>query len=367
MKRVYSYMDTNIDKWEWHIEDTELLNPWFAHFPEHMQNSSIKSNAQRNVFTVEAKGKKYYIKYSHPASLLQKTRSKVSSKSASEFNSAKLLESAGIPTPKVIGWGKRGSKSMLMTEAVENAVNARQFWFSKAVNNPEIQELFLAKFADFMKKFFAAKLYHPDFHPGNLLVSKQNETISFIMIDPYGIIEEPSIQSKIFEMLCILGAFRGELDDQAGIELIKKIFPDYSDEKCAETWQEILIAETKKAIRLWEKRQGRILTDPRDSQVFEQDGKHIRIRKTFAGELAIDLNSVLEKDETLFKIQELPPEEAEAKWLESYQWALHRLPHKLPLAWIKTPNAPDILIREKEHPTLLGQNEIEKRFKLADL
>ena len=357
-----------IGKWEWHINDTDLLNPWFAQFSDYIKTSSVKSNAQRDVFIVEAKREKYYIKYSHPASLLQKTRSRIQSKSESEFKSANLLETAGIPTPKAIGWGKRGSASMLMTEAVPDAVNARQFWFSKAINNLEIQELFLAKFADFLSKFLHTKLYHPDFHPGNILVCDKDDTISFILIDPYGIVElKPLSHSKKFEMLCIIAAFRGELNDAQGVKLLKKIFPDNTDEQSAETWQQILISETRKASKLWEKRQGRILTDSRDSQVFEQNVKNVRIRKTFAGELSIDLNSALQKNDRKFTRQELTPKEAKEKWIASYKWALHRLPQKMPLAWIKTPGSPDIIISEKEHPTSLSQNEITKRLKLAKL
>jgi lipopolysaccharide kinase (Kdo/WaaP) family protein len=355
-----------IDKWEWHIENQDLLIPWFAQFHDYIKSSAVKSNAQRDVFIVTSGGQEYYIKYSHPTSLLQKSRSMVMSKSAAEFNSSKLLEQCGIPTPKALGWGKKGSESMLITKAVTDAVNARKFWFSVAVNSPEKQEQFLATFAVFLKKFLNAGLYHPDFHSGNLLVSDKNGDISFILIDPYGIVEMPyANKAKIFEMLCVIGAFRGEINDTKGATLIKKIFPDHTEMQCIETWQKIIISESRKTIRLWEKRQGRILTDPRYSQVFEQGGKKIRIRKSLAGELVIDLTAALQNNHHQFNIQELSTQQSEAKWLESFRKEFHRLPQLLPLAWIQSSGSRDIIIFEKDHISELSKTEIEQRQQLV--
>ena len=356
-----------IDNWEWHIEDPELLEPWFSRFSDYVTTASIKSNAQRDVFTIEAKGQLYYIKYSHPSSFLQKTRSLVMPKCAAEFGSAKLLENAGIPTPRAVGWAKKVPESMLMTEAVTDAVNARKYWFSVALENPEARQTFLAKFAEFLKKFLNAGLYHPDFHPGNLMVKTADNDLSFIMIDPYGITEmNPPSKSRIFEMLCIIGAFRGEINDQDGGALIKQICPDYAVEKCAETWQQIITAESKKSITLWEKRRGRILSDSRYSQVFEQDGQTVRIRKSFAGELVMTPDETPQNNDQ-YEIQELNHDQAGKIWLESYQKELHRLPQTLPLAWIKKPGSQDIIISEKKMNTQLSNEEIRHRCKLAKL
>lgn len=356
-----------IDNWEWQIEVPELLEPWFPRFYEYVKTHSVKSNAQRDVFTVESKGRQYYIKYSHPISLLQKARSIIMPKCAQEFNSSKLLEISGIPTPKTVGWAKKGPESMLMTEAVTDAVNARKYWFAIAVNDSEKRQQFLAKFADFLQKFLNCGLYHPDFHPGNLMVKTEHNDLDFILIDPYGITEmKPLSKNKIFEMLCIVGAFRGEINDSNGTALIKKIFADCSDVKCAETWHKIIIAESKKSIKLWEKRQGKILTELRYSQVFEKDGSTIRIRKTFAGELVMTLDEVLQNKDQ-YEIKELEHDQAEKTWISSFQKELHRLPQTLPLAWINPPGSKDIIISEKNQQTQLSKEEIKNRFQLANL
>jgi len=362
-----SDMKKIIDKWEWHIENMDLLDSWFAKFHDHVKSASVKSNAQRDVFIVESKGAKYYVKYSHPNSMFQKSRSIITSKSAAEFNSSKLLKKYGIPTPDALGWGRKGSESMLITKAVTDAVNARKFWFSTALNNHKKQEQFLANLAAFLEKFLTSGLFHPDFHPGNLLVSDKDGKISFILIDPYGIVKMKTLNfSKIFEMLCIIGAFRGELNDSQGAALIGKIFPDYTAETCMTRWQQIVVAESKKTVKLWDKRKDRIISDSRYSQVFERDGKNIRIRKSLAGELVINLNDALKINNQQFDIQELESHQAERQWLKSFQKEFHRLPQALPLAWIQAPESQDIIIFEKKYTTGLSENEIRNREALAD-
>lgn len=363
-------MKTTINNWTWEIDDPGFLEYWFSDLDILRDERSVKANSEREVFTIEVEGKTYYVKYSHPSSLLQKTRSKINPKLAAEFNSAKLLEMSGIPTPKVIGWGKKGPESMLITEAVPNAINARQCWFSIGYRDFSRRKVFLAKFATFLRNFLESGFYHPDFHLGNLLVIERGEKIAFILIDPYGVIDaDPLSEKQKREMLCIIGALRGEINDQTGIDLITTILPDFNDEKAADAWQKIVISESMKTIKLWEKRQERILTDPRYSQGLGDDELHVRIRKDFAGKPCLNLDSpadiVNHQDE--YDLQEMESEDAEKAWLLSFQEEFHRIPTRKPLAWVKGEAIQDCLIYENEIKTVLSQEEIEFRTKLAGL
>ena len=367
MEKV-QFMKINIDNWEWEIDDPGILEPWFADFKSHLKTASVKSNAQRDVFIVESGEKKYYVKYSHPSSLLQKTRSKILSKSASEYNSAKLLKAAGVSTPEVVGWGKKGSESMLLFEEIPNTVNARKYWFSIPGDAIDKKERFLADFADFLKKFFNSDLYHPDFHPGNLLVTEKNGSVLFTLIDPYGVVEmKPVTKAKAFEMLCIVGAFRGEITDVRGTAFIQNIFPELDKDNASEQWWKIITAESVKTGKLWEKRKGRILSDSRYSQVFKQDNRKIRIRKSLAENIVMQPDEVLaiDKNNPEYTIIELDPAAAEKLWIKSFRTEFHRLPQALPLAWIQTPSAKDTIISQNEINTVLSTEEIERRTQLA--
>lgn len=363
-------MKTTINNWVWEIEDPGFLEYWFSDYEQYLKENSIKSNPERDVFTIVVEGKIYYVKYSHPTSLLQKTRSKINPKSAAEFNSAKLLEESGVPTPKVMGWGKKGTESMLVTEAVPEAINTRQYWFAIEYRDFAKRKTFLAKFANFLKHFLESGFYHPDFHLGNLLIRENGEKLSFILIDPYGVVDEdPLSEKKKMEMLCIIGALRGEINDQTGIDLVEAIIPEFDEEKAADIWQEILISESMKTMKLWEKRQDRILTDLRYSQLLGNDDLHVRIRKNFAGELCLNLNSpadiVNHQDD--YDLQEMDAAEAKRAWLKSFQEEFHRIPTKKPLAWVQGPAIKDCLIYETEIKTVLSQEEIDFRTKLAGL
>ena len=119
-----------INGWRWYLEDPALLQPWFDDFKSFISAGKVKSNSERDVFRVESGGKEYFVKYSRPESSLQKVRSRIRPKLASEFASAELLKAAGIPTANVLGWGVSGSESMLITEAVTPSDTLRHYWFA---------------------------------------------------------------------------------------------------------------------------------------------------------------------------------------------------------------------------------------------
>lgn len=363
-------MKTNINNWEWEIEDPGFLEYWFSDWESLKDNNPVKSNPEREVFIIEVQGRKYYVKYSHPTSLLQKTRAKIIPKAASEFNAAKLLENSGIATARVIGWAKKGSESMLVTEAITGAADARKYWFSIDYHDFERRKVFLNSMTNFLRVFLAAGFYHPDFHLGNLLVTENNNKIKLTLIDPYGLTDVNSLSGKkSFEMLCIIGALRGEINDETGKDLVKVINPELSEEEAAETWQKIIIAESMKTIKLWEKRQDRILSDPRYSQILNEDNMKVRIRKDLAGNPVIHLQSTdeISQYENEYDLKKMTPEEAEKAWLFSFKAEFHRIPEERPIAWITRENQPECLLYEKEKKTVLSQEEIEFRAKLAGL
>lgn len=354
-----------IDNWVWDIDDPSLLESWFGDFKSVAKRDMVKSNSQRDVFTIIYKKQKYFVKYSHPTSIFQKIRSSLSPKLLSEYNSSKLVEDAALSIAKAVGVGYRGNESMLITKAVDGAINGRSFWFSKfiemhavtsdsddkeKVSIEKLKEDFLDSFARFLKRFIAANLYHHDFHLGNLMVSEgqgsgeSSNAILITMIDPYGIEKVNTLtEEKLFQMLCIVGALRGELTDEDGGVLIQKVLPSLSIDDANQKWLDIVEAERKKTVKLWEKRQGRILTDVRYSQLFEREFGSIRIRKDFAYKLQLDEDLVIDLFKKysvnsdingIYSIIKLDKDDAKSRWVKSFELEFHRLPQKMPLAWI---------------------------------
>lgn len=375
------------------MAEEDLLYPWFIDFKEHIQEGLIKSNSERDVFRVESGGNSFIIKYSHPSSVFQKTRSSFYPKLESEYESIELLEKSGVSVVKACGWGSCGPESMLITEEVLPSESVRSFWFSKCMDDEKLREEFLAKFADFLKTFFDADIYHPDFHPGNILLKTDN--FEFILVDPYGVEKmEKKDKGKIFEMLCILGAFRGEIHDEEGRELIKQLslrqlscggqagvpstslrtsrcpFDFAQDKQVSENveseniWTDILKHEALKSERLWQKRKDKALTDLRNSQLFG----NVRIRKNMNGEFFFNPEQIPELEESdIYSSKGLPHEKAEQEWLTSLRMQIHRLPHKYPVVWIRGEGENDKLYIQRDLKSILSEDEIKNRFDLSGI
>ncbi len=362
-------MKIQMEQWEWHLDDPEMLRVWFPNFRDAMADNTVKSNTQRDVFNIEAAGKKYFVKFFHPTSLLQKTRSKILPKALSELNSAKLLEDCGIATPRIAGWGRRGSESMLVSEAVIDAPDARRYWFSSVLHGASGRGEFLAKFAEFLRKFLDSGIYHPDFHLGNILVEGKGESLSFVMIDPYGAVKLPKPRHSFkTRMLCVIGSFRGELPDAEAAALLQKILPEQDPGKALVKWHRILRLETRKTARLWMKRAPRIMSDPRYSRVFPTPDAQLRVRANFAGELCVEPDKALQafssdpKNVLEFKSSE----KAGNLWKKSYLREFHRLPQQLPIAWIMREDTKDSkILLAKGKDISLPSKDMELREKLA--
>lgn len=351
--------------WKWHIEDPELLEPWFADFRSCVKKGLIKSNSERDVFRVETlSGKKCIVKYSRPSSLLQKARSALLPKLATEFESAELLKQKGVPSVPVLGWGSSGGDSMLITEEVVPSENLRYFWFAEAVKNQSLKAEVLAKFAGFLRLFLRAGVYHPDFHPGNILIS--TDSMNLLLVDPYGVGElSGGDDRKIFEMLTVIGAFRGELTDDEGVAFIREVSPPLSATP-EELWRRILEHEAEKSERLWRKRRDRLISDLRISQIFDTPAGKLRVLKDMAGILIGEPENFTVGDVSAkFQIEEVPSDEAEMKFLEDCRFRIHRLPCRRLAAWLATSSGRDILFHEKELVVVLPDETAEKRYRTA--
>jgi len=372
-----------INNWKWNIENPDILNDWFNDFKTYLSSRRVSSNteltqdaagenplcvvkfnAERDVFRFEHNGIGYFAKYAHPASRFQKVRSVISPKLAAEFNSINLLSELNIPVVKVCGWGSCGSESMLITEELRDSQSVRDYWFTVAVKDDKLRSRFLANFADFLKTFFDAGIYHPDFHPGNIMIVRDSQ--KFVLVDPYGVVKmDHNDNRKIFEMLCVIGAFRGEIHDCEGAEFIKKVLGVSSD-KSIEMWLDILKHETTKSEKLWGKRKPKALTDLRNSQLFTKDNCEVRIRKSIVREFIIDPEKISEIDEDKrYVIQGLSHKDAEKEWLDSLYLQIHRIPHKYPVLWFSKTGSDDKLYFEKEMDTILNEEEIKARYRLV--
>ena len=111
---------------------------------------TVKSNAVRKVF----KSGRFFIKFDRrPGHSFR-----------NEFHAAQLCGSCGIPAVEHLAWGRTSEGTYLITRAAEGfAEGARLFRTRQA---PIVYDAF----ADFLGKLLASNVWHPDLHPGNILI-----------------------------------------------------------------------------------------------------------------------------------------------------------------------------------------------------
>ena len=103
----------------------------------------------------------------------------------SEWKSAKLLESQGIPVVEYLACGESSRGGCLITRALPDSESVAEYYWRTFVRDGADPEPFLALFAPFLKHILESGLFHTDFHLGNILYDKVKR--SFVLVDALGV------------------------------------------------------------------------------------------------------------------------------------------------------------------------------------
>lgn len=114
-----------------------------------------------------------------------------------EWKSAELLRETGIPVVEYLAYGESPNGGCLITRALPESESVGEYYWLHFVRNGEDPAEFLARFAPFARKILESGLFHPDFHIGNILYDKRNE--SFVMVDALGI-RRATLCDRLFRM-----------------------------------------------------------------------------------------------------------------------------------------------------------------------
>jgi hypothetical protein len=322
--------------WTWNLREPELLEGWFDHYEKLVRNAAVKSNAVRTVFKVNDT---YYVKLDQPARLDHKVRAYFRCKAEQEFNAAMLLEDAGLPVVKYLGWGRRGQHSMLLSAAVKSAVPLQNLMFHYYERTGADYSRFVTHLTVFLRKVLNSGIYHPDFHFGNILFDKAAG--NFTLVDVYGV-TRPRIfaQSKLDTMGHIIFGLTTILSDREMISVIQELGLRTDRNEAAVYLREGLIQSAKLVTVTWHKRRKQILHNYKKFiTVFKYKGNEYLLRHSSVAEpyvTAFYLPDVVEK-ESLPK-QILPHQEALALWIKSFKLQLFGVAHRMPLIMSRQKN-----------------------------
>jgi len=150
----------------WHYAD-DAAREALSDAPLELLNCAVtvKSNAVRKVF----RSGDYFIKFDR--------RSARSFRN--EFRAAQLCEKYAIPAVKHLAWGGTREGSYLITRAAEGFIEGARVFRTR-----RDWALYTA-LADFLKTLLQAPVWHPDLHPGNILLDP--ESGACLLVDLHGI------------------------------------------------------------------------------------------------------------------------------------------------------------------------------------
>ncbi|QSH41142.1 lipopolysaccharide kinase InaA family protein [Lentisphaerota bacterium ZTH] len=328
--------------WTWHIVDPQLLDGWFNDWESFCQDSCIKSNPVRRVFTVD---NLFHVKLEQPLGAGRKLKSFFSPKASKEFNVGRALEAAGIKVVKHLGWARKGSHNMLLTESLQAAVSVHDYWMRQIVFNGGDRTHFLLNYAAFLKEFLNSGFYHPDFHCGNILYSPQSK--SFALVDVYGISKPARLTAKqrhIHEHIVFEFKYGIDREEAAALIVAAGIKKDINS--ALSFWHKGLTAEYRRIRNAFPKRLqqlneyypkyvNRIETD--DSRVFVIKLFPTGLAEFTAGEIPDNLNG------NHFDVMQVPADAARDLWIKSFKLNLLGIDHIQPLIF----EEPNVLYFEK--------------------
>ena len=144
----------------------------------------VKRNRLRVVFrcVVPRLGLVAYVKEGVATDLVSRVKNLFRSKAGQEFSVLQQCHEAGVPAPEPLGWvGGRGGGILATREVPGRCLSA-----SLASASLLPKEL-MTGLADFVGGLLRHNLYHPDMHPGNIIVSTDDGDLRLYLVDLCGV------------------------------------------------------------------------------------------------------------------------------------------------------------------------------------
>ncbi|MFT5127150.1 MAG: hypothetical protein ACI8W8_000751, partial [Rhodothermales bacterium] len=214
----------------------------------------IKKNRCRIIFRVASQQGSFYIKCDHPHNVRDLAKSLWRGKAEIEYRSGKDLAAAGVPVVEMVGWGKNGANSYVVSREAPNALAMNAFW-ETCPEDAQLRASYLHGLTVFLGKMLTSRVIHPDLHPGNVLVIEENGHLSFLLVDVYGVKTKKGPLTQLQEREIIeLPASLGEMRPRELTRIYKELRADMS---ISEETTDIVVRKFSRYGRKWPRRKWR--------------------------------------------------------------------------------------------------------------
>lgn len=324
--------NVSIDDWDWCIDDESRLDPWFRIYREVEEKFTVKADDTTRVFRVhDSNHRSYYVKHITPNSIREHLIAFFSSKAKNIYESSDLLLQEGIPSAFYPAWAKNGTESMILSEEIPETESALEYWFRTSAQNSARRREFISILADLVVQCTASSIVIPELSLDNVLVRKDGSAMFFInLLDAEK--KETGLSSD--ERLAYLNPFmelRGEISpENISIALHEAGFSSSSMNVSELLHERIDILEKEIDEGTWPDYAAHVLDGEAGSlyRIVRKENSLLRIRNT------IWRMPLREPDDSNSSPEELPDEEAEKIWKDSFKAQLLRYhAARVPLSW----------------------------------
>lgn len=183
----------------------------------------------------------FFIKNDPSYNFVDKVKSIFRTRLWNEFNSAVVLQQAGVPVVEHIAVGKKGKESCLITRAF-NGDSLSNLFHQMSSYRKNKRSYILEEFCRFLCKFIEGSFYHPDLHLDNILFCFDSEKIEFINIDVYGVQKRKLSETMIIEMFLHVFSFFNrfpKFETRNYFHILEAYLPSYSFDQFLQKCKEL--------------------------------------------------------------------------------------------------------------------------------
>ena len=218
----------------------------------------VKRNALRSVYRLQAGEHTYFLKHDHPSSLKNYIKSLWRCKAKQEFVPGQALAEAAVPVVPFVAWGRRGFESFLISTEIPNSTPLMDAWRA-CRDASKSRRAFLDGFAEFLQCLVQARVEHPDLHAGNVLVKHNGETVSFYLVDVYGVRLNRTLTVSSTRVLRLAVVLARDLSIREALRLLQKVacFPETTN--LAAEWHALVRFFFRRLQKRWRGRRRRLL------------------------------------------------------------------------------------------------------------
>lgn len=340
------------ENWKCCTNDKEIMLQAISRSSKLSDSEIVKVKANRVIYKFEVANHIYYAKLNLPKSFIYKIKEFFRPKSRIEYNAAVMLRNMGIPIVNMVGWGKQGYRSILVSACPEGeSISTIKDYWLKISTNAQKKKEFLHAICPFIDSFNKTNLVHTDFDPANVLAVEAKTSLNFLLIDPFGISKSSINACNIFKngLFKLISSFLFELTRNEKISFLieSNLIKDQSEyDQYLEAFYLHHISVRKKR---WDHRRNRLMSVKPNRQLhrIESNNSVLFIKKDIAGTPLIKVEDITyvvnnEKFDTL----ECNRSEAQTLWFSSLYLDSININHIGPIAW-KQSNVKDLLLIEK--------------------